>query len=173
MGNRIRHFFGAAVAEELPATRASEEKTMKKFQNLRRTKCWNPCRAYCSWTWSAFGLRVVRVTHDVWVRPVCTKRVRFDRLFAGTRVRRRRIQKGQKSEHGFLRRSEAGATRLGHTFLVTKSLQPPSGHHFWTLDEAFTPCRETRLFPILFEGDGHQLIWGTFGSINRSRLPNE
>jgi hypothetical protein len=29
------------------------------------------------WTWSAFGLRVVRVTHDVWVRPLCRKRVLF------------------------------------------------------------------------------------------------
>jgi hypothetical protein len=120
------------------------------FRSLQRMKCRNPCRAYCSWTWSAFRLRVVRVTHDVWIRPLCTKRVRFDHVFAGTRARTRRIQKGQKSEHGFLRRSEAGATRLGHTFLGTKSLQPPSGHHFWTLGETVTPCRETRLFPILF-----------------------
>ena len=45
------------------------------------------------WTWSAFGLRVIRVTYDVWVRPLCTKRVLFDHFFAGTRARTRRIQK--------------------------------------------------------------------------------
>ena len=78
---------------------------------------------YRFWTWLAFGLRVVRVTHDVWVRPICTKRVRFDHFLAGTWARRRRIQEGQKSEHGFLRRSDWRPTVLGHTFLVTKNLQ--------------------------------------------------
>ena len=50
---------------------------------------------YRFWTWLAFGLRVVGVTHDVWVRPICTKRVRFDHFLAGTRARRRRIQEGK------------------------------------------------------------------------------
>ena len=105
---------------------------------------------YCSWIWLAFGLRVVRVTHDVWVRPLCTKRVLFDHFFAGRRSPRSRIQKGQKSEHSFLRRSEGRATVVGHTFLVTNIRQPLSGHYFWTFEETVKPCRATRLFQILF-----------------------
>jgi hypothetical protein len=73
------------------------------------------------WTWSAFGLGVVRVTHDVWVRPLCTKQVLFDHFFAGRWPRRRRIQKGQKSEYGFLR-----AVRGGPPLSATRFLPPRS-----------------------------------------------
>jgi hypothetical protein len=76
--------------------------------------------------------------------------VLFDHFFAGTRARTRRIQKGQKSEHGFLRRSEGRAAVVGHTFLVTKIRQPLSSRHFWTFAETVKPCRATRLFQILF-----------------------
>jgi len=107
---------------------------------------------YRFWTWLAFGLRVVGVTHDVWVRPICTKRVRFDHFLAGTRARRRRIQEGQKSEHGFLRRSDWRPAVLGHTFLVTKNRHAHSSHHFWTVAETITPYHAPRLFQILFWG---------------------
>jgi hypothetical protein len=76
--------------------------------------------------------------------------VLFDHFFAGRRRRTRRIQKGQKSLHGFLRRSETRATPLGHTFLVTKIGQPLSGHHLWTYEETVTPCHAMRLFEILY-----------------------
>ena len=99
-----------------------------------------------------FGLRVVGVTHDVWVRPICTKRVRFDHFLARTWARRRRIQKGQKSEPGLLRRSDWRTIVLGHTFLVTKILQAHSSHDFWTVAETIKPCHATRLFQFLFWG---------------------
>jgi len=78
--------------------------------------------------------------------------VRFDHFIGGTRARTRRIQKGQKSEHGLLRRSDGQATVLDHTFLGTKIRQPHSGYHFWTFAETITPCHATSLFQILFWG---------------------
>jgi len=78
--------------------------------------------------------------------------VRFDHFFAGTWARRRRIQKGQKSEHGFLCRSDGRAAALGHTSFVTKIRQAHSGHPFWTVAVTITLCHTTRLVQIL--------VWG-------------